>query len=325
MERQSKGLTLADGLLADLGGPRTAGLLERLEAATPWDELAQAVKPLYRNDTARGGRPNVPVVVMLKVTLMQRWFGLSDPAMEEAILDRLSFRRFLGLGVDDPGIDHATIALFRKRLHDAGLADELFEIVNTHLRDKGLIVDQGTSVDATIIEAPRPRKPRKDDLEHRKPDPAATHTVKHNQPHHGYKAHVASDKNAMIKDYRLDTAKVHDINYFEDLTEHEPDGGKVYADAAYRDTKRKKKLEDRGVFYGVMHKRVRGQKELTAEQKHHNRLCARVRGLCEMPFAWLLRSGRKRTRYRGLRKTGTDFGLWAMGYNLWRSLSIQPA
>ncbi|MEM9021597.1 MAG: IS5 family transposase [Planctomycetota bacterium] len=212
MERSSKGLTLADGLLADLGGPRTAGLLERLDAATPWDQLAAAVKPLYRNDTAKGGRPNVPVVVMLKATLMQRWFGLSDPAMEEAILDRLSFRRFLGLGVDDPGIDHATIALFRKRLHDAGLAGELFEIVNTHLRERGLIVDQGTSVDATIIEAPRPRKPRKDGLEHRKHDPAATHTVKHNRPHHGYKAHVASDPNAMVKDYRIDTAKVHDIN-----------------------------------------------------------------------------------------------------------------
>jgi hypothetical protein len=121
MERASKGLTLADGLLADLGGPRTAGLLARLDAVTPWDELAAVVKLLYRNDTAKGGRPNVPVVVMLKVTLMQRWFGLSDPAMEEAVLDRLSFRRFLGLGAADEGIDHSTIALFRERLHDAGL------------------------------------------------------------------------------------------------------------------------------------------------------------------------------------------------------------
>ena len=324
MERRSKGLTLADGMLADLGGPRTAGLLERLEAATPWDQLAQVVKPLYRNTSAKGGRPNVPIVVMLKITLMQRWFGLSDPAMEEAILDRLSFRRFLGLGAADEGIDHSTIALFRERLHDAGLASELFDIVNAHLREKGLIVDEGTSVDATILEAPRGR-PRKDDPDQSSKDKTATHTKKRGQIHYGYKAHVASDKNAMVTDYRLDTAKVHDINHFEDLTQNEPDGGKVYADSAYRDTKRRKKLEDRGVFYGVMHRRVRGQGELTQEQKHHNRLCAKVRGLCEMPFAWLLRSGRKRTRYRGLRKTGTDFGLWAMGYNLWRSLSIQSA
>jgi len=204
MERQSKGLTLADGLLADLGGPRTAGLLDRLEAATPWGKLGAVVKPLYRDDTARGGRPNVPIVVMLKVTLMQRWFGLSDPAMEEAILDRLSFRRFLGLGAADQGIDHSTIALFRERLHEAGLASELFEIVNTHLREQGLIIDEGTSVDATIIEAPR-GKPRKNDPDQSSKDKAATHTKKHGRVHHGYKAHVASDPNVMIKDYRLDT------------------------------------------------------------------------------------------------------------------------
>ncbi|MEM1355397.1 MAG: IS5 family transposase [Planctomycetota bacterium] len=325
MERPSKGLTLADGLLADLGGPRTAGLLERLEAATPWDQLAAVVKPLYRNDTAKGGRPNVPIVVMIKLTLMQRWFGLSDPAMEEAILDRLSFRRFLGLGAADEGIDHVTIALFRKRLHEAGLASELFELVNAHLREQGLIVDEGTSVDATIIEAPRPRKARKDDLEHRRLEPETTHTKKRGQIHHGYKAHVSSDKNAMVKDYRLDTAKVHDINHFEGLTKDEPDGGKVYAVSAYRDTKRRTKLEGRGIFYGVMHRRVRGQGELTEEQKLHNRICAKVRGLCEMPFAWLDKAGRKRTRYRGMRKTATDLGLWAMSYNLWRSLSIKAA
>ena len=83
---------------------------------------------------------------------------------------------------------------------------------------------------------------------------------------------MASDPNAMVTDYRLDTAKVHDINRFEALAENDPEGGKVYADSAYGDTKRRKKLEDRGVFYGVMHRRVRGQGELTEEQKHHNRL-----------------------------------------------------
>jgi len=258
---------------------------------------------------------------MLKVTLMQRWFGLSDPAMEEAIADRLSFRRFLGLGVDDPGIDHSTIALFRERLHEAGLAGELFEIVNAHLCARGLMVSEGTSVDATIIEAPR-GKPRQNNEYQSSKDKAATHTKKHGRVYHGYKAHVATDPNALIRDYRLDTAKVHDIQHFEALTEDEQSA--AFADSAYRDTKRRKKLEDRGVFYGVIHRRVRGQSELTDEQKRHNRLCARARGICEMPFAWLRRAGRKWTRYRGLRKTGTDFGLWATGYNLWRSLSVRP-
>lgn len=308
-------------MLADLGGPRTAGLLQRLDAATPWEALAAVVKPLYRNTSAKGGRPNVPVVVMLKATLMQRWFGLSDPAMEEAICDRLSFRRFLGLGVDDPGIDHATIALFRKRLYDADLASELFEIVNAHLREQGLMISEGTSVDATIIEAPR-GNPRKNDPLHSSKDKAASHTKKHGRIYHGYKAHVATDPNTLIRDYRLDTAKVHDINHFEALVGDESVA--AFADSAYRDTKRRAKLEARGVFYGVMHRRVRGQTELTDQQKYHNRVCARARGICEMPFAWLRRAGRKWTRYRGLRKTGTDFGLWAASYNLWRSLSVRP-
>ncbi len=322
MEQHSKGLTLADGMLSELGGPRTAGLLAKLDAATPWEQLAAAVRPRYRNASAKGGRPNVAVVVMLKITLMQRWFGLSDPAMEEAIHDRVSFRRFLGLGTADGTIDHSTIALFRKRLHDEGLAGELFEIVNTRLREQGLIVQEGTAVDATIIEAPTGRPRKNDDLENSK-DKAATHTKKHGRVYFGYKAHVASDANAIITDYILDTAKVHDIRHFEALIEGEQVA--AWADSAYRDTERRERIEARGVFYGVIHRRVRGQAKLTREQREHNRLCASFRGVCEMPFAWLRKAGRKWTRYRGLRKTATDFGLWATSYNLWRSLSVRPA
>ena len=344
MEQQSKGLTLADGMLAELGGPRTAGLLEKLDAATPWDKLAAVVRPLYRNHTARGGRPNIPAVMMLRITLMQRWFGLSDPAMEEAILDRpRKPQRFPRFGTAASGggtVDQSTIALFRQRLHDEGLAGELFEIVNAHLREQGLSVQEGTAVDAppgAIIEAPtgRPRKSarKNDELESSK-GKAATNTKKHGRIDfrgHGYKAHVATDANALIVDYVPDTAprnKVHDINHLEQLTEHETSGGAVFADSAYRDTERRKRIEDLGAFYGVIHRprgRVRGQAELTQEQKRHNKLCASVRGICEMPFAWLRRAGRKWTRYRGLRKTATDFGLWATTYNLWRSLSLRPA
>ena len=77
--------------------------------------------------------------------------------MQEAIDDRLSFRRFLGLGLDDPGVDHATIALFRQRLHEAGLTSTLFGQANRHLLSQGLIVKKGTAVDATVLEAPKGR------------------------------------------------------------------------------------------------------------------------------------------------------------------------
>ncbi len=123
----------------------------------------------------------------------------------------------------------------------------------------------------------------------------------------------------------LETARVHNINHFKQLTEREACGGAVFADSAYRDPERRKRFEDRGAFYGVIHRRVRGQAKLTRQQKGHNRRCASVRGICGMSFAWLLRAGRKWTRYRGLRKTATVFRPWATSYDLRRSLSLRPA
>lgn len=111
--QQTKGLTLAHGMLSDLDGPRTAGSLAKLDVATSWQELAGLAQPLHRNHSTKSGRPNLPVVVMLKVTLMQRRLGLSDRQMEAA--------------------NHATSAIFRKRLHDERLVGELFDAVNSQL------------------------------------------------------------------------------------------------------------------------------------------------------------------------------------------------
>ena len=310
---------MTDGLLADLGGKRTTALLAQLDAAVPWHELAGTIRPVYRNGTGKGGRPNVPVVVMLKVTFLQRWFGLSDPAMQEAIDDRLSFRRFLGLGLEDPGVDHATIALFRQRLHTAGLTATLFDQANRHLSQQGLIVREGTAVDATILEAPKGR--RRDDGTSTR-DPSASYTKKYGKTYHGYKAHIATDVNGMITDYVMDTAKVHDSKRMDQLTEGE--GQAVYADSAYVDKHRKARLASRGVFCGVIERRVRGQSALTDAQNRHNRVCAVVRAIVEMPFAWRKRTEGPRVRYRGLSKNGTDWGLWSIAYNFRRSLSLNP-
>jgi len=323
MERKSNGLTFSDGLLVDLGGQRTAKLLGQLGAVVPWESLARLIRPLYDNTSKKGGRPNVPVVVMLKITFMQRWFGLSDEPMEEAIDDRLSFRRFLGLSIEDAGVDHATIALFRKRLHEAGLVSELFEKVNAHLLKQGLILREGTVVDATIIEAPRGRT-TKDGLGKSK-DKAASYTIKHVEKHHGYKAHIAPDTNGMIKDYLFDTAKVHDSKHIDQLAEDETSGGAVYADSAYMNKKRSARLKDKAVHDGIIQRRVRGQDELRPEQKAHNKRCAKIRAIVEMPFAWFKHARGYRTRYRGIKKNASDFGLWAMAHNLWRRLSLKPA
>ena len=329
MERKTHEPMLIDGMTADLGSRRTMAQLARLEAAVPWETMAQLVRPTYRNGGQQGGRPNVPVVMMLKIVMLQKWYNLGDPEMEEALLDRLSFRRFVGLGLTDANVDHATISVFRSRLRAHGLMSVLFEAVVKHLESQGLIVKQGTLVDATIIEAPRGRT-TEDKLGDTK-DRTATYTKKHGRTYHGYKAHIATDKRGMIKDYVFDTAKVHDSKHIDQLidnepraTEEEPEaGGAVYADSAYMDKNRKARLESNGIFCGIIERRVRGQKELTDEQTQHNRRCAKVRAIVEHPFAWMKNTGALlRVRYRGMTRNAIDFGLNVIAYNFKRSFSL---
>ena len=138
-QRKINGPMLADHVLADLGGTKTQQLLTRLDQLIPWDQLALPILPLYRNDDGRGGRPNVPVVMMLKCILLQKWFNLSDPGLEEAVADRISFRKFLNLGLSDQGVDETTLVKFRKRLREAGVISELFDTATNYLTSQGAL------------------------------------------------------------------------------------------------------------------------------------------------------------------------------------------
>ena len=122
----------------------------------------------------------------------------------------------------------------------------------------------------------------------------------------------------------FDTAKVHDSQHIDQLVEGESNA--VYADSAYMDKDRKSRLEDRGVFCGIIERRVRGQEQLAAQQVRHNRLCASMRAIVEHPFAWMKNMGYRLVRYRGLARNGLDFALMAVAYNWKRSLSlVRPA
>lgn len=320
MERPRTQPTLMDGYISELGDPKIRAKLARLNAAVPWTRLAEPIRATYRNHAGKGGRPNIPVEMMLRIVMLQKWFNLSDPAMEGMLLDRISFREFVGLNMTDGTVDETTIVIFRRRLLEHGLIAPLFDDVVAHLREAGLIVEEGTLVDATIIEAPRGRTT--DDGLGSTKQKAATYTKKHGRSYHGYKAHIATDGNAMIKDYVYDTAAVHDSKHIDQLIEGETQA--VFADSAYMDKDRKASLEARGIFCGIIERRVRGQDELTAAQKTHNRLCASLRAFVEHPFAWMKRfGGLARARYRGLRRNALDFGLAAIAYNFEKSLSLQ--
>jgi IS5 family transposase len=141
-ERRNTQGGLIDGLTADLGGPRTGALLDRLDAAIPWSRPVRpiAALPEYPPKAPgedRGGRPASPALTMLRCALLAKWFGLSDPQLEECLKDRLSFRRFAGLSLTDATPDETTFVVFRKRLREAGLDRRLFEITRRHPDERG--------------------------------------------------------------------------------------------------------------------------------------------------------------------------------------------
>lgn len=318
MQRLNAEPTFVDGMTAGLGGPRTSSLLNRLDAMIPWQELAEPLEGLYRNGE-QGGRRPWPVVTMLKCLLLAKWFGLSDPQLEETLQDRLSFRRFVGLSLQDATPDETTFVRFRGRLREAGVIDTLFESALAHLDREGLVLKTGTLVDATILEAPRGRK--RDDGQSTR-DPEASFTKKHGKAYHGYKAHIATDRCGLITGCVFDTAKVHDSKHFEELTAKERSGGAVYADSAYHSRALREPLHRRGVLTGIIVKRVRGQRSLPAVQKRMNRCLASIRAVVEHPFAWIKNMGHRRVRYRGLERNRVDFVLMAVAYNFKRSLSL---
>ena len=330
-ERSNADLGLVDAMTAELGGPRTAALLDRLDKAVPWTTLVKPILalPEYRGHVrghargsvvSKGGRPAWPALTMLKCVLLAKWFGLSDPQLEECLKDRLSFRRFVGLSLTDATPDETTFVRFRGRLREANLDRTLFGDTLAHLHKQGLLVKDGTLVDATIIEQSR-GSTRSDGTSTR--DPEASFTQKHGRTYHGYKGHIAADRSGLVMDYRFSDAAPHDSNFIDELTGREQK--MVVADSAYRSAEREAALTARGVSPALAFKRHKGQKDLPPLLKKLNRMIASVRAPVEHVFAWMKNAGYRRVRYRGRRRNELDFALNLIAHNWKKSLSLTKA
>lgn len=319
--RQNESMGFVDAVMAELGGPRSGALLEKLDAATPWEKLAAPIRALPEYNNAGAGHPPWCPVLMLKGLMLQKWNNLSDPGLEEALKDRISFRKFVGLSFTDKTPDETTFVKFRQRLREAGLHDTIFDAVVKHIESKGLLVKEGTMVDATIIEAPRGR-PRPDGTTTRDQD--ASFTAKHGVPHHGYKGHIACDLSGIVTGYRFGTAKQHDSDHIDDLTLHERK--LVLADSAYSSRERREQLRARGVVDGICYKRVKGQARLYDYQERWNRLVARHRAKVEHPTAMMKQQcGYRKVRYRGRERNAFDFAMTMSACNIKKSTSLRAA
>ena len=319
--RKNGSMGFVDAALDGLGGPRSAALLERLDAATPWETLATPIRALSEYNNPGAGHPPWCPVLMLKCLMLQKWNNLSDPGLEESLKDRISFRKFVGLSFTDKTPDETTFVKFRARLREAGIHDTLFDAVVRHIESKGLLVKEGTMVDATIIEAPRGR-PRPDGTNTRDTD--ASFTSKHGVPHHGYKGHIGADLSGIVIDYRFGTAKEHDSNHIDELTINETK--LVLADSAYSSRQRRAELRARGVIDGIIYKRNRGQARLHDWQERWNQKVSTLRARVEHPTAMMKQQlGYRRVRYRGKERNAFDFAMTLTACNIKRSLCLKAA
>lgn len=208
---------------------RREKFLAEMDQVIPWTELLKIIRRHYPK--AGNGRQPMPMERMLRIYFMQQWYGLSDPAMEDALYDIESMRRFARIDLEADAIpDETTILKFRHLLTKHKLTEKIFEKTKGYLLEKGLMLREGTIVDATIINAPPSAKNAT-----RMRDPEMKQTKKGNQWYFGMKAHVGTgtDRGLAHSDVVTDAA-VHDSQVMDDL---------LYGDKAYADTGKREAFE----------------------------------------------------------------------------------
>jgi IS5 family transposase len=293
---------------------RKREFLDEMNQVVPWAELIALIEP--HAPAGKTGRPPFAVSTMLRIHFMQQWFGLSDPAMEEALHDVPLYREFAGL---DAGVtrmpDESTILRFRHLLEANNLSLQLMAAINATLATKGLMLKSGTVVDATLIAAPPSTKNRTGER-----DPEMHQTQKGNQWHFGMKAHIGVDADSGLVHTVIGTAaNVNDVTQGHALLHGEETD--VFADAGYQGAM--KRPEATGVAWHVAMRpgkrrvldRSRGSHQLIERLE---KIKASIRAKVEHPFRVIkCQFGFVKVRYRGLAKnTAQLVTLFALS-NLW--------
>ena len=276
---------------------RREQFLDRMEQVVPWARFEQLIVVHY--PVAGRGRRPYPLAAMLRIHFMQQWFGLSDPAMEEALWETPLLCKFAGIAIDFEGVpDETTILNFRHLLERHALGKALFDEMAAILTERGLMLRQGTIVDATLIAAPPSTKNRT-----RTRDPEMKQTKKGNQWYFGMKAHIGADApSGCVHSAQMTSANVHDSVVTDALLHGEEEI--AFGDSAYASNERSLEADrDEGdVIWATPFKRKKGQ-DLTDDQRRINRLMSSYRSKVEHVFRIVKRQfGYTKTRYRGLSK-----------------------
>lgn len=284
---------------------RRERFLGEMDAVIPWKHLNALIEPHYPK--AGNGTQPMPQERMLRIYFMQQWFNLSDPAMEDALYDSESMRRFAGIELSNDAIpDETTILRFRHLLEKYCLTQAIFSQVRTLLEQKRLLLKSGTIVDATIIEAP----PSTKNAEGAR-DPEMHQTKKGKDWHFGMKAHVGTDKRGIVHTLSTTPANVADITELPKLLHGEE--REVFGDQAYWNEFHRQCAKASGIRYRI-NRRGSSSKPLTEYQRFINRCRSSARARGEHAFHVVKRLwGFTKVRYRGLAKnTARLFSAFAL-------------
>ena len=285
---------------------RREKFLGEMDEVMPWEELVKLVGEHYPK--AGNGRQPMPLERMLRIYFLQQWYGFSDPGMEDAIYDSEAMRRFAGIDlVADAIPDETTILNFRHLLEEHRLTERIFEMTRGYLSEKGLLVREGTIVDATIINAPASTKNAS-----RTRDPEMKQTKKGNQWYFGMKAHVGTDtRRGVVHSIVVTNAAVHDSQVMEKVLHGEERA--LYGDKAYANKGKSEQFEFGGIAWHIDRKGTAGH-PLTPMDQDWNREQHRTRAKGEHAFLVVKhRRGYRKVRYKGLLKNAAQvFSLFVL-------------
>ena len=301
--------------------------LSEMEAVVPWQALIDLIEPHYPKASKKGGRPPYPLATMLRIHLLQQWYSLSDPAMEEALIELPTMRRFAGIElISDRIPDETTILTFRHLLEKHGLGEQIFDTVKALLAARGVTMRQGTIVDATLIAAPSSTKNKEG-----KRDPEMHQTKKGNQWYHrfaegfayGMKVHAGVDKDSgLVHSVVVTAANVHDLTPAAEVLHGDEDV--VYGDAGYQGIAKRPEMIGKTMEFRVaMRPGKRWVLPETAEGKPQDLVetpKAHIRSKIEHSFRVIKQQfGFQKSRLRGLAKNRCKINVLAALSNLFQA------
>jgi IS5 family transposase len=317
--------------------------LAKLNTVVAWERFRPRLEGIWRRSPAekrsKAGRKPWDAVVIFKAIVLCELYNLSDEQLEFQLRDRLSFMRFLGLGLEDRVPDATTVWLYREQLVQAEAVEELFAAFDAHLQAQGWLAMGGQMIDASIVPVPKQRNGREENAtvkaggtpegwddqpaKRRQKDTDARWTKKHGKSHFGYKNHVNVDRrHKLIRRYQVTDAAVHDSQGIDDVIDDDNTASDVWADSAYRSAEIEAKLAEKGLRSRI-HRKAHRNRPLTKRETQANKTRSKVRARVEHVFgAQTNDMGGTLVRSIGIARAKARIGLKNLAYNMRRAVHL---